>query len=67
MALLAAKAEAENKTVDEIADDTLRDSLKEKSWQELLAKGSDYGRKSGIKEEDVVDVVHETRPKTNGR
>jgi hypothetical protein len=67
LALLAAKADAEHKTVDQIAEETLRAGLKGKSWMELLAKGSEYGRKSGISEDDVVNVVHESRNENRGR
>ena len=67
LALLAAKADAEHKTVDQIAEETLRAGLKGKSWTELLAKGSEYGRKSGMSEDDVVNVVHESRNENRGR
>jgi hypothetical protein len=67
LALLAAKADAEHKTVDQIAEETLRAGLKGKSWTELLARGSEYGQKSGISEDDVVNVVHESRDEDRRR
>jgi len=41
---LRAKAEAEGKTLEELAEETLRASLKETSWEDLLEYGRDRGR-----------------------
>ena len=67
LALLAAKAEAEHKSVDQIAEETLREGLKEKSWQELLNYGLERGKASGYTEDQVPEVVHEWRKENRGR
>ena len=67
LALLAAKAEAEHKSVDQIAEETLREGLKEKSWQELLDYGLERGKASGYTEDQVPEVVHEWRKENRRR
>lgn len=67
LAELQAKAKAEGKTVDELAEDALRKGLEERSWQELLAYGQERGRASGYTEEDVPQVVKEWRREQRGR
>jgi hypothetical protein len=67
LALLTAKAEAEHKTVDQIAEETLRNGLKEKSWQELLDYGLERGKASGYTEDQVPEVVREWRKENRGR
>jgi len=47
--------------VDELASEALRDSLREQEWQRLVDRGLENGRKSGIREDLVVDVVHDWR------
>jgi hypothetical protein len=56
---LLAKAQAQGKTADEPAEETLRKGLDERSWQELLDYGRERGRASGYTEEDVPRVVKE--------
>jgi hypothetical protein len=58
---LRSQAEAQGKTLDQIAEETLRVGLKERSWQDLLAYGQDRGRLSGIAEEQVPEVVAQWR------
>jgi len=58
---LRAKAAAEGKTVDELAEDALRKGLEERSWQDLIAYGRERGHASGYTEDDVVDVVRDNR------
>jgi len=58
---LRAKAEAEGKTLEELAEETLRPSLKETSWEDLLEYGRDRGRLAGFTEEQSADVVHRWR------
>jgi len=66
LAELQAKAHAEGKTVDQLAEDTLRKALEERSWQELLEYGQERGRASGYTEEDVPQVVKEWRREQRG-
>jgi predicted transcriptional regulator len=64
LAELQAKAQAEGKTVDELAEEALRKSLEERAWQDLLAYGLETGRESGYSEADVPDIV-KNRRRTN--
>ena len=61
LAELQAKAAAEGKTVDELAEQALRKGLAEQSWQDLLAYGLERGRASGYTEEDVPWIVRDNR------
>ncbi|MGO9254955.1 MAG: ribbon-helix-helix protein, CopG family [Bryobacteraceae bacterium] len=61
LAGLQARAEAEDKTVEELVEEVLRASVKPPSWEELLAYGQERGRASGYTEEQVPDVVHDWR------
>ena len=61
LADLRAKAAIQGKTVDQLAEETMRAGLEERSWQELLAYGLERGRASGYAEEDVPRVVRENR------
>jgi len=61
LAKLQAVAQAEGKTVDELAEEALRNGLEEREWQDLLAYGQERGRMSGYSEEDVPRVVRENR------
>ena len=61
LAELRAKAEAQGKTVDELAEAALRKGLEEHTWQELLTYGLERGRASGYCEDDVPQVVRENR------
>ena len=61
LAELRAKAQTAGKTVDELAEETLRKGLEEPSWQDLLAYGLERGRASGYTEEDVPEGVRENR------
>ena len=67
LAGLEAKAAAEGKTVQELAEETLRASLTEPSWDDLLAYGSENGRQSGYSEEDVPRLVKEFRHEQSDR
>jgi hypothetical protein len=61
LAELRANALTAGKTVDELAEETLRKGLEEQSWQDLLAYGLERGRASGYTEDDVPQVVRENR------
>jgi len=61
LAELQAKAAAEGKTVDELAEQALRKGLGEPSWQDLLAYGLERGRASGYTEDDVPRIVRDNR------
>jgi hypothetical protein len=72
LADLQAKAAADGKTVDELAEETLRKGLQDREgqdrqWQDLLAYGRETGRASGYSEEDVPQVVKEWRREQRAR
>ena len=67
LAELRAKADAEGKSVDELAEEALRKGLEEGAWQDLLAYGQEMGRKSGYTEKDVPRLVKEWRREQRGR
>ena len=66
-AQLEAKARAEGRPIDQLVEDTLRDGLEERSWQDLIGYGRERGRKSGIIEADVPKVVKEWRNEQHER
>ena len=61
LAELQATAQAEGKTVEELAEEALRQSLQERSWQDLLAYGLETGRASGYTEADVPAIIENRR------
>jgi hypothetical protein len=61
LAELRATAQAEGKTVEELAEEALRQSLQERSWQDLLAYGLETGRASGYVEADVPVIIENRR------
>ena len=61
LAGLEAKAAATGKTLGELAEEAVRASLTESSWDDLLAYGQERGRISGFTEEQSADIVHEWR------
>jgi len=61
LAELQAKAAAEGKTVDELAEEAIRQCLEDRAWQDLLDYGRERGRASGYSEEDVPRVVRGNR------
>jgi hypothetical protein len=66
LAELQAKATAEGKTVDELAEEALRKGLEERVWQDLLEYGRENGQRSGYKESDVPELVREWRREQRG-
>jgi plasmid stability protein len=67
LAGLEAKAAAEGKSVEQLAEEALRASLKVPSWEDLLAYGLENGRRSGYTEDDVPRLVKEFRREQRGR
>lgn len=61
LAELQSKAQAEGKTVDQLAEEALRKGLEKQEWQDLLEYGRERGRASGYTEEDVPRLVKEWR------
>jgi len=61
LAELQAKAAAEGKTVDELAEEALRKCIEDRKRQELLEYGLERGRASGYAAEGVPEVVRENR------
>jgi predicted transcriptional regulator len=61
LAQLRKEAQAEGKTVDQLAEEALRRGLEDRKWQELVEYGEGRGRALGFKEEDAGDVVQEWR------
>ena len=58
---LQAKANAEGRTLDEVAESALLKGLNEQSWEDLLAYGLQRGKESGYSVEDVPRLVRENR------
>jgi hypothetical protein len=52
---------SEGISVDEAAAKELRERLRDRSWQATLEAGREYGRASGVTEEQVADVVRARR------
>jgi hypothetical protein len=61
LAELEVKAAAEGTTADDLVAETLRESLRDRSWQTLLFRGRKYGEASGITEDQVPEVVRDWR------
>ncbi len=61
LAELQAKAQAEGKSVDELAEEALRKGLEDRAWQDLLDYGRETGRASGYTAEDVPKIVANRR------
>jgi hypothetical protein len=67
-AQLEAKAQAEGKTVDELALQTLRESLTREPFEAKAARWREkYGKTSRYTPEQVPDVVHEWRKEQRER
>ena len=66
LAELRAKAEASGKSVEELAEEALRQGLENRDWRELLAYGHETGQSSGLKEEDVPRLIKEWRREQRG-
>jgi hypothetical protein len=58
---LEAKALAEGKTVDQLAEEALRTGLENRAWQDLVAYGRERGQASGHTESDMTRIVRENR------
>jgi hypothetical protein len=54
-------ASSEGLSVDEVAARELRERLRDRSWQATLERGREYGRVSGITEDQVSEVVRARR------
>ncbi|HEY3928630.1 MAG TPA: hypothetical protein VGL89_09660 [Candidatus Koribacter sp.] len=54
-------ASSEGISVDEVAARELRERLRDRSWQATLERGREYGRVSGITEDQVSEVVRTRR------
>ena len=61
LAQLREKAQAEGKTVDQLAEEALRKGLEDRKWQELAEYGEGRGRALGFRENDAGDVVQQWR------
>jgi predicted transcriptional regulator len=67
LAELQTQAEAEGRTVDELAEEALRKGLEGHVWQDLLAYGRENGRHSGYQESDVPELVRDWRREQRSR
>jgi predicted transcriptional regulator len=67
LAELQAKALADGKSVDELAEQALLKGLEEQKWQDLLAYGRETGRASCYTEAEVPRVVKEWRREQSGQ
>ena len=67
LAELRAKAAAEGKTVDQVADDAFRQYLEKDQWERLVASKREAARARGLTEADVPRLVVEARRERRGR
>ncbi len=67
LAQLREKAQAEGKTVDQLAEEALRKGLEDRKWQELVEYGEGRGLARGFREEDAGDVVQQWRKEQPGQ
>jgi hypothetical protein len=56
-AQLAARAEIEGKSVDKLAAESLRESLKQKRWQAMFS----INKRPAMNDSEIVDAVHDYR------
>ena len=63
---LRAKAAAEGKTVDQVADDAFRQYLEKDQWERLVASKREAARARGLTEADVPRLVVEARRERRG-
>ena len=61
LAELQSKAEAEGKTVDELAEEALRRLLDHRGLDALAARGRIHAQRAGRKPSDAVAAVREIR------
>jgi metal-responsive CopG/Arc/MetJ family transcriptional regulator len=54
-------AAAQNKSVDEVVQEALQAHLRDREWQEMIAEARERTAKLGIREEDVNDLIAESR------
>jgi len=67
LALVKQRAAAEGVPEDEIATEAVRLGLEERRWRALIARGQQYGRKSGSTPDDVESIIQSFRNETRGR
>lgn len=67
LAELYTKAEAEGRSIDDLAEEALRQGLEDRVWHELLAYGRETGAASGYTEQDVPGLVKEWRREQRSR
>ena len=64
IAALREAAEREHKSLEEMAGEAIMRGLsadRDAEWRELIASGHEQGKKSGIREEDVPELVRDWR------
>ncbi len=61
VAEMEAVAEAEGKTIDEIAENAVQRFLKERHWQQLVSYGKSQADRLGLKSGDVARLIGESR------
>ena len=61
MAELQEKALADGKTIELLAEESLRKGLEESSWHDLFAYGRETGRASGYTEADLPEIIKARR------
>lgn len=67
LAELQTIAAASGKSVEQLAEETLRHGLEERAWQDLFAYGRQRGEASGYTEEDVPRLIREWRQAQRGQ
>lgn len=67
LAELYTKAEAEGRSIDDLAEEALRHGLEDRVWRELFAYGLETGAASDYSEQDVPRLVKEWRREQRSR
>jgi metal-responsive CopG/Arc/MetJ family transcriptional regulator len=61
LAELQKTAAEQNKSVDEVVQEALRAHLRDREWREIIDEARERTAKLGIREEDVNDLIAESR------
>jgi hypothetical protein len=67
LAELQAEAASRGLTIDDLAVEALRESLRERSWQAKIAHWNGYGQASPYTADKVPEVVDEWRKEQRGK
>jgi metal-responsive CopG/Arc/MetJ family transcriptional regulator len=65
LAELRKTAAEQHKSIDEVVNEALVAHLREREWREMIEEGRARTAKLGIKEEDVNDLITQSRQHRN--